>query len=352
MSVLKHTFIGAVAALLISGAQPVTAGPDAGAYLAARQAGLANDFGQAARHFTESLKADPANPFLLENAMTSYIALGDIGRAIPIAQTIVDNEYDSQIAHLTLMIADAKADDWAAIFNGLEMGRSVGPLVDRLAIGWAHLGQGDMAEAIASFDQVIATDGMIVYGLTHKAYTLASVGDFEGAEAILSGSAVPGGMRYSRQSAIAHAQILSQLGRNSDALGIIDAVFGSQRDPGIAQLHAQLMADEAVAYSAVRTPAQGLADLFHVIAGMVREDAPKQFTLMYTRAATYLWPENTPAVLMNAALLEDLNNTIWPMPPMPRSRLMTHLFMQQNWAGPRCYGPPGAKTPRLRCLMR
>nr|WP_232204243.1 hypothetical protein [Roseobacter sp. CCS2] len=209
-----------------------------------------------------------------------------------------------------------------------------------------------MAEAIASFDQVIATDGMIVYGLTHKAYTLASVGDFEGAEAILSGSAVPGGMRYSRQSAIAHAQILSQLGRNSDALGIIDAVFGSQRDPGIAQLHAQLMADEAVAYSAVRTPAQGLADLFHVIAGMVREDAPKQFTLMYTRAATYLWPENTPAVLMNAALLEDLNNTIWPMPPMPRSRLMTHLFMQQNWAGPRCYGPPGAKTPRLRCLMR
>ncbi|MEO0904652.1 MAG: tetratricopeptide repeat protein, partial [Pseudomonadota bacterium] len=115
-----------------------------------------------------------------------------------------------------------------------------------------------------------------------------------------------GGMRYSRQSAIAHAQILSQLGRNADALGIVDAVFGGQIDPGIAALRAQLADDQAVAYSAVRTPAQGLADLFHVIAGLVQEDAPEQFTLMYARASTYLWPENTPAVLMNAALLEEL----------------------------------------------
>ncbi|PJI86294.1 tetratricopeptide repeat protein [Yoonia maricola] len=305
MTVLKRSFAGAIAALMIAGAQPVTADPDAGAYLAARQAGLANDFGQAARFFTESLIADPTNAYLLENAMTSYIAQGDIAQAIPVAQTIVGQGNDSQIAYLTLMIADAKSGNWAAMLDGLEAGRNVGPLVDSLAVGWAYLGQGDIGQAIASFDKVIATEGMMVYGLTHKAYALASAGDFEGAEAIFSGD-VPGGMRYSRQSAIAHAQILSQLGRNTDALGIVDAVFGEQSDPSIAQLRAQLRADEAVAYSAVRTPEQGLADLFHVIAGMVQDDAPEQFTLMYTRAATYLWPENTPLVLMNAGLLEEL----------------------------------------------
>jgi len=305
LTVLKRSFVGALTALMISGAMPAGADPDAGAYLAGKQAALASDFAEASRHFSDGLIADPFNPFLLENAMMSFIALGDFARAIPLAQAVVDNRYDSQIAHLTLMASNAKDGDWASIFNGLEMGRQVGPLVDGLSQGWAHLAQGDVTRAIESFDAVIAADGMMVYGLTHKAYALASVGDFEGAEAIFSGP-VPGGMRYSRLSAIAHAQILSQLGRNADAITILDGVFGSAPDPGVVQLRAQLAADEAVAYSAVRSPTQGLADLFHVIAGMVRDDAPKQFTLMYARAATYLWPENTPAVLLTAGLLEEL----------------------------------------------
>lgn len=305
MTVLKRSFIGAVTAFMISGAAANAAQTDAGAYLAAKQAGLASDFAEASRYFSQGLLADPSNSYLLENAMTSLIALGDVDRAIPLAQAIVDYGYDSQIANLTLMIADAKAGDWASIFNALDAGRSIGPLVDGLSKGWAYLGQGDMTNALASFDAVIAADGMLVYGLTHKAYALASVGDFEGAEAIFSGQ-VPGGMRYSRQSAIAHAQILSQLGRNADALGLVDKIFGDQLDVGTAKLRAQLAADEAVAYSAVRSPTQGLADLFIVIADIVRGDAPKQFTLMYARAATYLWSGHTPAVLMNAALLEDL----------------------------------------------
>ena len=289
----------------MSGSGPVFADADAGSYLAARQAGLANDYAQASRYFTKGLLADPGNAYLLENAMTSFISLGQIDRAIPVAQAIVDRDYSSPIAHLTLKIADAKNGNWAGIFNALEMGRSVGPLVDGLSQSWAHLGQGDMSRAIRSFDQVIETEGMTIYGLTHKAYALASVGDFEGAEAIFSGD-VPGGMRYGRQSAIAHVQILSQLGRNDDAVAIIDSVFGNQLDPGISALRAQLIAGDAVAYSAVRTPTQGMADLFHVIAGILQGDAPDQYTLIYARAATYLWPENTPAVLMTAGLLEDL----------------------------------------------
>ena len=301
----KRSFVGAVTALVISGAPAAATEPDAGAYLAATQAGISNDFAVATRYFSQSLLADPSNAYLLENAMTSMIALGDVARAVPVAQAIVDHGYESQIAHLTLMTADAKADDWASILAALDAGRSIGPLVDGLAKGWAHLGQNDMTNALASFDAVIATEGMMIYGLTHKAYALASVGDFEAAEAMFSGP-LPDGMRYSRQSAIAHAQILSQLGRNAEAIAIIDGIFGDQLDPGIAQLHAQLAADNAVAYSAVRSPAQGLGELFHVIAGMVRDDAPKQFTLMYARAATYLWSENTPAVLLTAALLEEL----------------------------------------------
>ena len=312
---LKKSICGLVLALTIAGAGPASADSQAGSYLAARQAILAHNFAQAARHFSQGLAADPSNPYMLENAMTSYIALGQMDSAIPIAQSIVDFGYDSQIANLALMNANAKAGNWADIFNALEAGRSVGPLVDGLAQGWAHLGQGDMTRAVASFDQVIEADGMTIYGLTHKAYALASVGDFEGAEAIFSGQ-IPGGMRYSRQSAVAHAQILSQLGRNDDAIKIIDGVFGGQMDARIAELRLQIADGQAVAYDAVRTPVQGLADLAHMIAGIVKDDAPIPFTLMYARSAMYLWPENTPAVLMTAGLLEeveqyDLANTVY-----------------------------------------
>lgn len=304
---LKRSFFGALAALTIAGSGPAYADPDAGSYLAGRQAGIASDFAQASQYFARGLIADPTNVYLLENAMVSFIGLGQFERAIPVAQSIVDLGYESQIANLTLKVADAKAGNWAGIFTALEAGRSVGPLVDGLSQAWAHLGQSDMRAAIASFDQAIETEGMMIYGLTHKAYALASVGDFEAAEVIFAAQQIPGGMRYSRQSAIAHAQILSQLGRNEDALGIIDGVFGTQLDPGVAQLREKITANEAVAYSVVRTPEQGLADLFHLIAGLVQDDAPQQFTLIYARAATYLWPEHTPAVLMAAGLLEDLD---------------------------------------------
>uniref|UniRef100_A0AAN0MBQ9 Tetratricopeptide repeat protein n=1 Tax=Yoonia rhodophyticola TaxID=3137370 RepID=A0AAN0MBQ9_9RHOB len=230
------------------------ADPNSGSYLAARHASNANDFAASARFFTKSLIADPTDPYLLENAMTAFIALGQVDRAIPVAQVMVDNGYQSQIAHLTLSLQAAKTGQWDQIFAALEQGRSVAPLVDGIAQAWAHLGEGDMTKALASFDQVIETPNMTVYGMTHKAYALASVGDFEGAEAIFNGAATGNVLRYSTRSATARAQILSQLGRNEDALAIIDGVFGKQLDPRVAELRAELAAGTAVAFDAVRTP--------------------------------------------------------------------------------------------------
>lgn len=291
-------------ACVLAPINPARADVDAGAYLAGRQAGADNDFVAGARYFTKGLMADPTDAYILENAMTSFVALGQFERAVPVAQVIVDQDYHSPIAYLVLSVAQAKAGNWAGIFAGLERGQNIGPLVDGLSQGWAHLGEGDINAAMASFDRVIQTEGMGVYGRTHKAYALATVGDFESAAAMFTASA--DGHRYNRQSAIAHAQILSQLGLNEDALAIVDAIFGRQLDPAVALMRDDLAAGNAVAYEAISTPAEGMADLYYTIAGLVRDEAPDAFTLMYVRAANYLDPTNTPALLMTAALLEDL----------------------------------------------
>ncbi|WP_296422776.1 tetratricopeptide repeat protein [Yoonia sp.] len=305
VTVFRRSISAAVLACLLCPATAALADPDSGAYLAARQAGLTNDFARGARYFTKGLIADPGNAALLENALTSYVALGQVDRAIPIAQVIVDLGYQSQIANIVLSLSAVKSGDWDYIFSALEEGRSIGPLVDGLAQAWAHMGEGEMVKALASFDQVIEADEMKIYGLTHKAYALATVGDFEAAEAVFAESAT-GGLRYSRRSAMAHAQILSQLDRNDDAVAIIEGVFGTQLDAGVAALRAALIAGTAVAYDAVASPTEGIADIYHVIAGAVQGDAPDAYTLLYARAATYLAPGNTQAVLMTARLLDDL----------------------------------------------
>ncbi|MEM8537390.1 MAG: tetratricopeptide repeat protein, partial [Pseudomonadota bacterium] len=298
-------FSAAVVASVFAGTVSAQAQPDAGAYLAARHAQLSHDYTYAAQYFTKGLLADPASMPIMESTVNALIGLGQFDRAVPVARAMVDQGKAHQIAHLVLHLDAAKAGRWDDIFYLLENGRSVGPLVDGITQAWAHLGKGDMARAVASFDQVIATDGMGVYGVTHKAYALASVGDFEGAEAILV-AAGQNGLQYNRQSAIAHAQILSQLGRNDAALTVIAAVFGDQRDPAVDALYRALSSGDAVAYDAVRTPAHGLADLHLTIAGLLQGEAPDPVTLVYARAAAHLAPGNTAAVLTSAALLDNL----------------------------------------------
>ena len=293
-------------ALSFSLCAPVArAEPDMGAYLAARQAEAAHDFAAAADFFLVGLRADPGNAVLLDAALRAQLALGRIDAAAPLAEQMVALDIDSQAASLVLMVSDARTGRWGDVFDHLAAGHRVSPLVDGLAQGWAHIGQGDMRRAMAAFDQVISVPEMAIYGLTHKAFALASVGDFEGAAAIFD-TDIAGGMRYSRRSAIAHAQVLSQLGRNADAIALIDGVFGAQPDAGISALREVLAKGEAVAYDALRTPAQGLGDLLHVVASILDGEASPQFTLLYVQAAAALEPGNAQARLMAARLLEDL----------------------------------------------
>ncbi|MFN3663061.1 tetratricopeptide repeat protein [Yoonia sp.] len=299
----RKTLSAGVIAMMLAPAAPVLAQADFGAYLAGRQASNDNDFAAGVRYFTKALQGDPENPYLLENALAAYVALGQFEPAETLAREIVAQGHASQIADLVINVADARSGNWDGIFDALEGGRSIGPLVDGLTQAWAHMGNGNIRRALAQFDQVIETEGLAIYGLTHKAYALASVGDFDTAEALFSSRT---DMQYSRQSAIAHIEILSQLDRNDAAIQLLDGVFGVQLDPGLSWIRDELEAGSALPYAAVATPVAGFADLYHLVAGLVQADAPDAYTLLFARAASYLAPEKTPAVLMTAALLEGL----------------------------------------------
>ncbi len=284
---------------------PIFAQADPGSYLAARQADFSNDYTAAAQYYGQAALADPSNPMLLEGTMAANMSLGNLDAASAIADTMIGFGIESQVANIVRSAQAGRSGNWIAIFEALEAGHSVGPLVDGLSQAWAHMGLGEVNKALMSFDEVIEAPGLRAYGLFHKAMALASVGDYEGAEAILSASP-EGGVRHNRRSAIALAQILSQLDRNTDAVALIDAVFGDRLDTRLEQMRAALLAAETIPFDTVRSPVDGLAEVFFLVASALRGETPDGYTLLYVRAAQALRPNDTEILLVTADLLDDL----------------------------------------------
>ena len=239
---------------------------------------------------------------MLDNLLTSHVALGNFDAAVPIALRMIDLEVDGQLANLVIDAEAAASGNWNDIFSALEGSHSVSPLVDGLAQAWAALGLGQMGQSLQSFDEVIETEGMRSYGLYHKALALAAVGDFEQADQLM----VEQGGAYSARSAFAHAQILSQLGRNDDALDMLDRVFGRALDPTLSALKSDLRDGLTVPYDIVTDARQGMAETAFMVAELLRNETPDGYTLLYVRVAQYLDPQNTTAALMAADLLENL----------------------------------------------
>ena len=276
---------------------------DAGAYLAARLAGSQADYVLAAQYYARALAADPQNTQLMENAAISEVGRGAVDKAIPLARSFDTKGGRNQIADLLILTELAQKEDFAAAIAALDAGRSAGQLVDGLYRAWALLGLGQMSEATGAFDAVTKISGLKSFGLYHKALALASVGDFEGADAIFAG-ADGGPLRATRRGVMAHVQILSQLERKADAIALIDESFGPAGDPTMMALRLELEAGATLPFTVVKGARAGLAEVFYTVASALGSENTDLNTLAYARMAEYLAPEEADAILLVANILE------------------------------------------------
>lgn len=296
----------AVAFALAGPAAAQQADGTAGAYLSAQVAESENDFRASARWHDRLIELGVSDPATLEGAVIAHLSLGDFDRAAELSRLLVQQGGRSQTAYIALLTDQVKREEFAALIADTQAGRSIGRLLDDLVMAWAALGDGRMSDAVAGFDKLAASPGLEAFGLYHKALALASVGDFEGADNILSGREA-GAIALMRRGAIAHATILSQLERNPDALALLEQAFGTEADPQIDALRARLTAGEPVPYDLVTSPVDGIAEVFFTLSTALRGEAEDGYTLIYARAAAYLRPDHSEAVLMAAGLLESLD---------------------------------------------
>jgi tetratricopeptide (TPR) repeat protein len=304
---LSARLLGTVALVALLGSLPpvmARADENAGAYLAGRSAATNRDYADAAIWFSLALEADPDNLGLVEGVLESQIGLGDFDGAAVSAARLIAAGQPGQMAPIAMLVRQAEAGDYDAILADTA-GAGVNKLYDQLTKAWALVGKGDMSAALAGFDALANDPSLGGFGLYHKALALASVGDYEGADDIMSGRAA-GPIIVMRRGVVAHVQILSQLERNADALAVLDATFGTSADPEVVALRARLAAGEPIPFDVTRTAKDGLAEVMFTIAGGLNGEADDTFTLVYARAAARLRPDNAEAQLMTAGLLEQL----------------------------------------------
>ncbi|MBE9636717.1 tetratricopeptide repeat protein [Salipiger mangrovisoli] len=299
------TLRGTVLALALMAAGAASAESLSGDYLAARQASFEGDFKAAALYYGEAVKHDPENADLLERAALSNIGLGDFVRAEALAERLTALGHTSQIGQLAEIAVLARAEDYAELLKRVEEDRSAGPLIDGLLKAWAELGRGDVSTALTSFDAVAKERGLAGFAAYHKAMALASVGDFEGAEAIFSEPAA-GAMQMTRRAVLARIEILSQIDRQADAVALIDDAFGPQLDPGMTELRGKLDAGETLPFDIVTSARDGIAEVFFTIAGALASESAEDYTLLHVRVAEYLRPDHVGALLMAGELLEKM----------------------------------------------
>lgn len=185
-----------------------------------KQALFASDFAEAAKYIERVLEYDPDNILLLERGVIVYLSMGDVDRAADFADLMETKGAVSSIAQIAQTVRDIKSENYNAVVQSVSEGRGVGPYADDLTAAWARLGQGDMSDALVSFDEAMTKDTVRIFVPFHKAMALASVGDYQSASEIFENE-IPGSLAYSRRGLLAWAEILSQLGQNDKALQIL-----------------------------------------------------------------------------------------------------------------------------------
>ena len=277
----------------------------AGPFLAARMATVENDFQAAARFFVQAVAHDPDDRFLQDSALVALVSAGEIDRAVALATRIGSEGEPTELSRLVHRADLVHSGDWARLLADVATPADAESEADLLAgmlRGWGLLGAGKASEALAEFERLARLDGVAPMVNYHLALARALVGDYEGAEALLAddmtGAHILG--------FAARAQILAQLERRDDAVAMIEAISGVEAEPQLLALRDRLQSGQPVTFDVVKTPADGIAQVFLTFASaLMSSPDPEPLSLIHARLASWLSPDTPEARLMVAQILQE-----------------------------------------------
>ncbi|MES1202334.1 MAG: tetratricopeptide repeat protein [Pseudomonadota bacterium] len=227
-------------------------------FLVGRLADLQQDHSAAADHYYEALERDPADPDLIEGALSAALAAGEEDRARSIAAMAHSRHIASAHASMVRAADALVANRWRQARD--EALRVRGGVSDELAqhvlLLWARTGEGHLQEGFSQIGEAASAEpftGLFAYqramALDYAGRTTEALAVYQEAEH--GGLWLPSGIER-------HADLLARTGAKDQALEILRRADGRENNPVLAADARRLTEHGALDLSPL-TPARGAA---------------------------------------------------------------------------------------------
>lgn len=327
----------------------------AGSYLAAMSATNSQDYDSAIVFFEEALSQDPDNDVLIERTFTLLLANGEIDKAIPLAERLVEANPNNRIGRLALGIKALKAKKYAEAGKQLGQGDR-GPLANissGLLSAWAAEGQGQTDAALKIVETLQGPEWYAIFKDFNAALINANAGRTDAALAAITRAfeAEGGSMRVTE----AYARMMARAGKTAEARKALESFTkNSVGHPVIAALLAEIDAGKKPA-PLVRNPQEGAAEVLYGLGSALGgENGGGDLATVYLRLALYLQPKNELVIMALGDLTQNAQRFERSIPifeQVPKSSPLRRNADLQVALSLDAIGKPEEATKRLKRLI-
>jgi len=276
-----------------------------GSYLAGRYAANERDAGSAALFFDKALKFDPSNPELLERAIMSEVAQGDLDGASKHAEELIQTAQNARIPHLVIGVRAMRDGGFAKARQEFEKvsGNAAAEIGARLGLAYAYFSEGNFAQASEVIGKMSAADGVRAFAQYHLAViedlsgrTQDALGHFEEANRLSDGDSL--------RILQAYAAHLARAGQMPKAKEVYrEFLKKAPSNPIVKAALAKLDAGE-IPNRVISSAKQGLAETFYGIASSLSDERSVEVPVFYLQLALALEPRHELALSLYADRLE------------------------------------------------
>ena len=282
-----------------------TSDNNAGSYLSAIHAESNNDFSSASEFYSLSLENDAYNVLLLNRAIRSNIKNGNFSDALLFSNRLIKLKEETPMTSLLMLTTAIKNEEFNKAKLLLNEPNQFNMFLKTILTGWLEIGAGNIGKGLNYFKESENAKKLGSISRNHLALALAMVGDFEKADAILS-NFTNGSNLIDRESVIAHAQIMAQIGKNLEAVELLDRFLIGNDDLEISKLRRLIDAGAPVKYDYITNSKQGAALALYTVANAIFKEKDYALSLIYSRLVQHIDNKNIENILLISENLLNL----------------------------------------------
>ncbi|WP_439814095.1 tetratricopeptide repeat protein [Zavarzinia sp. CC-PAN008] len=278
-----------------------------GSYLAGLYAGAQNDPESASDFFASVLDADPDNLALVRRAFLLKLSDGQVDRAVPYAQRLVEAKTDEPAAVLTVAVDLVAREEWAKVGALLDANSKDGTLAlfGPVLRAWALAGEGKHDAALQALDALTEKSAFEPFRVFQRGLILDQAG--RSAEALAEYKVLvdsPAG--HWVRAVEAYGGALERANRRDEALAVYDAFLkDSPTNPLILAAKARVEAKGKPPRPLATSPRDGVGEALYAAGSVLSQDGTQDLAERSLRLARFAKPDLAIATSLLADLMED-----------------------------------------------